>query len=945
MKCRNFIPPKVNFIISIQTRLFKIAGGLIRSPHGFENTISQFHDGVLQFFDHSSSNKLIGGISNETSCNSLIEQLCANVANIFNAPYARIGLAGSSNTIRQVIGHVLPRARPQCEIVFVDPTCHKSVFGGLIESGLKVVFLRRKFNRVHGLFEAIDLEHFRSLVAKHTTNIAAAIITDPSYEGFSQSIEDIAKITREVDALLCVDAAWGSNFGIVEGLPPCSIQHADIVVTSPHKKGLSPSQVGIVLFQNEGHAQLFDRSGQLGYFTTSPNWNLLANFEYRLSNVSSGDWNHKWQEAVSEQQLFRDMISEVDPRLTSVDPKCLGYKATDPTHVYINTLPTNINAKDWADSLANDLNVDVEMATPNGVLFLIGPAHKGISERLLPDFKHTFDAIPTHSESVAWSPPALSHEITTPFSPRHAYYADTELIPIEASAGRVSSALLYAYPPGIPLLGYGETITETHIKSIIHMQKNGTKIIGLSHDGLVTVCRSLNPQNLGDTTMKATRMPTKSISEFTIDSYPFGQTPIDVLADIGDLFREIFCNPPYEQFAAFTDNPRENIPFSKFAPTGFSADQAYYDLSVLDELILPSGAFRWMDPAEFKKRFIAKRPQLYTSVLREGSSNRLLAFSVGRILTVKELFYTEEFRNPVYYSGREFIDCLSNSNNFYSGMKHHFDLDPDDKLFFALGYGAHPNVRGKNFLAPLMTELGNRVTKEHAQLPALAEVPDNGAGRIFSRAVHHKYIYGLLGNEHAVVFAEELGSVIAHYKKGSRHLRTLIKNEARIHKKKYRPHTDDHPSVKIKETEKKGTGVFAERAIKRGETIARFVGETYTASKESLLPDAMANRCIQISPVEYVFAEHRLAEKINHSCDPNCGVRERTRIVAIKDILPGEEITWDYRMSENSDWVLDNCHCGAERCAKRIEGYDSLTEAIQFEYLRKGAVSSWLLDR
>ena len=440
-------------------------------------------------------------------------------------------------------------------------------------------------------------------------------------------------------------------------------------------------------------------------------------------------------------------------------------------------------------------------------------------------------------------------------------------------------------------------------------------------------------------------MSEQSRSELTITGYPFGDVPDDVLADVADLFREIFCNAPYDQFAAHEGDPTRALSFSNLAPEGFTASQDYFSLETLDRAQLPDGVFRWMDPAEFNKRFLAKAEQLYVSTAFDLELNKHQAFSIGRILSVRELYETEEIRNPVYYSGREFFDTLRDEAAFFRLMDFHFGLEPDDEIFFALGYGAHPSIRGRNYLAGLMNALADHVMPQHAVLPAMAEIPEAGAGRVFSEAVHERVVHGLLGNNHAVVYARTLQSVIDIYRQGSRHLMRLARDRARVHKRQFAPHPSDHPGVEIKNLDSKGEGVVAKQAIQRGELIAEFIGETYTAARESELPSIMVDRCIQTGPETYIFAEHRLAEKINHSCDPNCGVRERTKIVAIKPIAEGEELSWDYRMSENSDWVLENCLCGAVRCSKRIEGYDSLPEEIRQEYLAKGAVSSWLLDR
>ena len=54
---------------------------------------------------------------------------------------------------------------------------------------------------------------------------------------------------------------------------------------------------------------------------------------------------------------------------------------------------------------------------------------------------------------------------------------------------------------------------------------------------------------------------------------------------------------------------------------------------------------------------------------------------------------------------------------------------------------------------------------------------------------------------------------------------------------------------------------------------------------------------------------------LNHSCDPNCEAEEvegRIWIKAIRDIVPGEELTYEYNLHDSDDEA--DCHCGAAQC-------------------------------
>jgi hypothetical protein len=68
---------------------------------------------------------------------------------------------------------------------------------------------------------------------------------------------------------------------------------------------------------------------------------------------------------------------------------------------------------------------------------------------------------------------------------------------------------------------------------------------------------------------------------------------------------------------------------------------------------------------------------------------------------------------------------------------------------------------------------------------------------------------------------------------------------------------------------------------------------------------------------------------LNHSCDPNTGMKTDARgnpgLYARVPIAPGDEVTWDYAMSE-ADFIIDGeagsfpCLCGSPRCRKIVSG-------------------------
>ena len=92
---------------------------------------------------------------------------------------------------------------------------------------------------------------------------------------------------------------------------------------------------------------------------------------------------------------------------------------------------------------------------------------------------------------------------------------------------------------------------------------------------------------------------------------------------------------------------------------------------------------------------------------------------------------------------------------------------------------------------------------------------------------------------------------------------------------------------------RKGVGLFATRRFEAGEVIY---------------------------PMDYWSQEQMPMHATNHSCDPNASFDAGGMLVAVREIEPGEEITFDYLAHPlpASPWNF-KCLCGAERCVGWVD--------------------------
>jgi S-adenosylmethionine/arginine decarboxylase-like enzyme len=151
------------------------------------------------------------------------------------------------------------------------------------------------------------------------------------------------------------------------------------------------------------------------------------------------------------------------------------------------------------------------------------------------------------------------------------------------------------------------------------------------------------------------------------------------------------------------------------------------------------------------------------------------------------------------------------------------------------------------------------------------------------------------------------------------------------------------PKARIENNGLSGRGVFAIELIQKDELIAMRGGEVLSGEELFRLSEEARQFSLQID--EDLFISPREveslsgAELMNHSCDPNAGIRGQVAFVAMRDIQPGEEITFDYAMAETRDQGFA-CNCGTAACRSRIEGSDHMLLDLRRKY--GGYFSQWL---
>lgn len=130
-------------------------------------------------------------------------------------------------------------------------------------------------------------------------------------------------------------------------------------------------------------------------------------------------------------------------------------------------------------------------------------------------------------------------------------------------------------------------------------------------------------------------------------------------------------------------------------------------------------------------------------------------------------------------------------------------------------------------------------------------------------------------------------------------------------------------------------GMFAIQPIKAGEVV--FIKGGHILKREQVFSSGVINSYHPIDDQYYLGAtnideEDGIKLYINHSCNPNCGIRGEITFVAMRDINTNEELTIDYAFLDNEDYSF-SCACGEKCCRSIVTGRDWRRKELHDKYL------------
>ena len=143
----------------------------------------------------------------------------------------------------------------------------------------------------------------------------------------------------------------------------------------------------------------------------------------------------------------------------------------------------------------------------------------------------------------------------------------------------------------------------------------------------------------------------------------------------------------------------------------------------------------------------------------------------------------------------------------------------------------------------------------------------------------------------------------------------------------------------------KGVGVFALETIPAGTTVAGFGGRVVDRAELDQLDEEIRVHALQIDDDLFIASELPFddADFVNHSCDPNCGILGSVLLVTMRPVAPGEELCFDYAMTDTDDYDEFECSCETVLCRGTITGADWKQPELRDRY--RGWCSAYIARR
>lgn len=403
---------------------------------------------------------------------SVIREAEELAADAFGADYAFLMVGGASSCVEAMV----MTACKAGEKIIMPRNVHRSAINALVICGAVPVYVDPGVNRRLGIPLGMSVEGVKKAIEQNP-DAKAVLVNNPTYYGVCSDLPEIIKIAHEHGMLVLCDEAHGTHFYFSDLLPPGGMQlGADMAACSMHKTGGSFTQSAFLLCGkgvNPGYVRQIINLTQ----TTSGSYLLLCSLDMARRNLALNG-KAMMERTIEQADYAREEINALGGYYAFgseiVDGEyCCAF---DTTKLSVHTRDIGLAGVEVYDLLRDEYDIQLEFGDIGNFLAIVTAGDRDLEiERLisaLSEIKRLYSGDLTGM---------LDHEYINPLvemTPQAAFYSEKVSLPIEESAGRISTESVMCYPPGIPILAPGERITDEILRYIAYAKEKGCFMTG-----------------------------------------------------------------------------------------------------------------------------------------------------------------------------------------------------------------------------------------------------------------------------------------------------------------------------------------------------------------------------------------------------------------------------------------------------------------------------------
>lgn len=357
------------------------------------------------------------------------------------------------------------------DMVVVQRNSHKSIFHALELAHVNPVYVAPEWDMASKSAVAVALSSIIAAIDEYPS-VKAVVLTNPNYYGMaSKELKAIIEFCHGRDIPVLVDEAHGAHLAVGEPFPVSALTYgADVVVQSAHKTLPAMTMGSYLHVAGELVEERMIRKYLRIFQSSSPSYPIMASLDDARAYIQNYSVHDK-RDFLEKRFYFISSIKRI-PALEVVE-------TDDPLKLLLRV--DDRGGFQLKEALEQS-GIYVELADPFQVLLILPlskPWHAYPYAEIRSRIKEAVHSVRLLEKLTPAFRVGNAKPVTVPeLSFEEVDLSVQEWVPYTQAIGRISSAMVTPYPPGVPLVTAGEKWTVEKVEALSDYLAAGAEIQG-----------------------------------------------------------------------------------------------------------------------------------------------------------------------------------------------------------------------------------------------------------------------------------------------------------------------------------------------------------------------------------------------------------------------------------------------------------------------------------